>query len=110
MSTEIFNAVLSFAIRVIGWRIQDSCSPLLGAGMVAVNIINPHHNGLAGDSTTFLPGDDDRPWTEGKLGTVIADPQSFDKAKTAAEPVDGLANIGIREFWNDHASWHGSIS
>jgi hypothetical protein len=128
MATEILRGILSFAVGVVGWWIDNPCTELFGVFVVFVDVGYAHHyrvtdpacrpcrqRARVGGSRRrsawvhAQSGNDDGTLAEGELGTVLPNPQPFYEPERAAKLLDRLAHVGVGKHWDNHAEWHGAV-
>lgn len=103
MAAVILRSVLSFAVWMVSWWIDDLCARLSGSFIVTVNICHAHHNGKRGGHFTNLLSHNDGTLPERELRAMIADLQTLLETEGSTQPVSCLTDIGIGEFRNDRS-------
>ena len=84
MSPDVLCRVLSLAVRIVGWRADDSGAALPRSMMVSIDVGDPHHHRIGGGCGGLSGGNNDRSVAERELRTVIANPQPLDESERAA--------------------------
>src|SRR6202162_285981 len=98
MPGEVLDGVLLFAERIIGGRFEHSSAMLNCALVMAIDVFHTHHHGIGVFAGTIaLFSYSYRAVADVQLCPVICNSQPQGKAECVAEPIDGLANIRIRE-------------
>src|SRR5918994_2521090 len=110
MTARIFHSVLPFAIRVIRGRADHLYTRLFHMVVMIIDISDPNHDREGSIGFGSPLSHYKRPFAEGKLSTVVPDPQALFEPKRAAEPIRRLAHIRVGKFRNDHRRRHGTIS
>jgi len=85
-----------------------------GATVVSVDVGHPHHHAVASEPVAqrcgAAVGDDQRaPARDAELRTVRTDAQPLSEAERAAQPGDGLPDVGVRKLGDYHCSGYRPI-
>ena len=57
MASKVHRSVLSFAIGIVGRRMEEPYTQRFGARVVAVDVGKAHHDGMAGGRAACVPSD-----------------------------------------------------
>src|SRR5215467_5955691 len=121
---EVLDAVLPFPEWVVGWYSEHSGAAFFGALVMAVDVFDAHHHGVREiDSarrcslcaarvaavSRGLLGHHHRAVAYIELCAVVRDSQAQREPEGIAEPVNGLADVRIRELWNHRAARYGTV-
>src|SRR5215470_4251506 len=121
---EVLDAVLPFPERVVGGYSQHTGAAFFGALVMAVDVFDAHHHAVreidsARRCALWAPrvaavprgllGHRHRAVADVELCAVVRDSQAQREPEGIAEPVNGLADVRIRELWNHRAARYGTV-
>ena len=107
---EILSIILSFAIRIVRGFPNNPYTASPGTLAVSVGILDPHHDCTPQRDTFALFNQDNRaPITDIQLSAVIRDANAQGKPERVAQPINGIADVRVRQFRNHNTARHGSI-
>src|SRR4051812_6352248 len=97
MAGEIDRIVLSLPIWVVGGLASDARAATSGALAMGVGVLDPDHHRAGPDLPTRFDQDDSA-IARVELRAMVGDPKAQREAESAAEPVDRLADVRVREL------------
>jgi hypothetical protein len=107
---EVLDVILSFAVRKVSGFPKNLYTASPGMVVVRVDILNPHHDcSPQRDIRARFDQDNSAPLADIQLSAVIPHPNAEGKPERAAQPINCVTDVWLRQFRNHNAARHGSI-
>jgi hypothetical protein len=107
---EILDVVLPLPVGVVPGLTQDLSTASPDVLAVSVEVLNSHqHGGSQPDLPGSLDQDDRTPVADVELCAVVPDSDPQCETEGLAQPLNGRANIGVRQLRDDDAAGDGLI-
>jgi hypothetical protein len=117
MAGEIVDAVLPFAVHMIGWLLDDRSASGTGTCTVLPRVLHSNHDrhrdaftGAGRTSRSGCLGDDKGPVADTHLHAMpVPDPHMLDRPESRGQPDRRRRHIGIGEYRDDGDRRDGTI-
>jgi hypothetical protein len=94
---EIFNVILTFAVRKVGGFAQNLYTVSQGTVVVSVDIVDPHHEGgPQSDPGACFDQDNCAPIADIELSAVVSHSDAEGKSERIAQPIDCASDVWVR--------------